>query len=151
MATGHSQAPRLGGSCHSMPADCCHIYGFSKRSQRLIFKKKKNKKHEVSWYFNYERKFKIFKKFSEVQTKFICGLPTGCLQYGKASSLSWLPGVVSCFRDLWRTLAVQSLNSFNLQGPPGWCLARVANDTVTVPFLKGSGTEVASAGRTSYT
>ena len=44
MATGRSQAPRLGGSCHSMPADCCHIYGFSKRSQRLILKKKKKKK-----------------------------------------------------------------------------------------------------------
>lgn len=25
------------------------------------------------------------------------------------------------------------------------------NDTVTVPFVKGSGTEVASAGCTSYT
>lgn len=46
MATGHSQAPRLGGSCHSMPADCCHICGFSKRSQRLTLKKKKKKKHE---------------------------------------------------------------------------------------------------------
>lgn len=151
MATESTQAPPLGSSCHSAPATSCQVPGFSREARHWPF---------FSFFFK-TWSLLIFKCWQLIKNIFLTlwspnkthlqAASWQPLLYGRVVSLPRLPGVASCLRDLWRTVAVWALKSLNLRVSLRWCLARVVNDTVIVSFVKGIGTEVARAGGTSYT